>query len=515
MFILTAKEMQQADRQAIERYGIPSVVLMENAAGVVMDVLMKRYPKAQRVIVLCGKGNNGGDGLAVARLLHNKGLGVDVFLFAPFKDLQGDAKTNLGIAQKMGVPIQTIKTSQQFGEQLPALASADLLVDALFGTGLEHPLEGLWEEVVETLNAVNTPVLAVDIPSGLDASSAEVIGPVVAADATVTFAALKLAHIFPPAAPYCGEVVVGDIGIPNEVMEGLSTLRLATPEELMHFLPERPEDSHKGRFGHVAAVCGSMEKPGAAAMTCLGALKCGSGLATAASVPEVLAAVAHHSYETMGLKLDATSEGTVSRKGLPRLLSFLQDKDALVVGPGLSTVPETAEFILELVQTSLLPLVLDADGLNAFAGKAHLLKKRAAPMVLTPHPGELARLLGCSADEIQKDRVKAVQELADVTGAVSVLKGHLTLTASPAGAVWVNTTGNAGMATGGMGDVLSGMIGSFLGQGIPAGKAAVLGVFLHGLAADLAVAKSGPASLLPRDVLEALPEAFRTLNDAQ
>ena len=515
MFILTTQEMQQADRQAIESYGIPSVVLMENAAGAVTDVILKKYPKAQRIIILCGKGNNGGDGLAAARLLHNKGLSVDVFLFAPFKDMQGDANINLSIAQKMGASIQTILTEAQLQEQFPALSAADLLVDALFGTGLQRPLEGLWAAAVDILNAVQTPVLAVDIPSGLDASTGAVPGPAVSADTTVTFGALKIAHVFAPASAYCGEVVVGDIGIPYEVMEELSSLRLATPEELRHFLPERPNDSHKGRFGHVTAVCGSAEKPGAAAMACLGALRCGSGLVTVASVSEVLAAVARHSYETMGFRLDGTSDGTIARSSLPRLHSFLRDKDALIVGPGLSTIPDTADFILELVQTSALPMVLDADGLNAFAGKAHHLKKRAAPTVITPHPGEAARLLGSTIEAIERDRVKAAVALADATGAVAVLKGHQTLTAAPGGAVWVNSTGNPGMAVGGMGDILSGMIGSFLGQGLPAEKAAVLGVYLHGLAADLAAQKTGPIALLPRDLIEFLPAAFASLNEEE
>ncbi len=515
MIILTAQEMQQADRQAVEHYGVPSICLMENAASAITEVALHRHPQAQRMAVLCGKGNNGGDGFAAARMLHNRGIAVEVLYFGSLKEARGDARTNLEICRKMGIPLSTIRTPRQLEAASPVLAEADLVVDALFGTGLARPLEGLWAAVIELVNALPVPVLAVDVPSGIGGDRGAVEGPAMRAAATVTFGALKPFHVLPPASEFCGEVVVADIGIPMEVLEGLSTLRLATAEELRLFLPDRPRDAHKGAFGHTVCVCGSMEKPGAASMACLGALRAGAGLVTAASVPEVLARVAGHAYEAMGLALDATPARTIARGALPRLLAFLQDKDALVAGPGLSTLPDTDAFIRDLVLSTALPLVLDADGLNAFVGQTHQLAKREAPTVLTPHPGELARLLETSVEEVQADRIRAARRAAELTGATVVLKGRLTLTALPGSTTWINPTGNAGMATGGMGDLLSGMIGSFLGQGLPPEQAAPLAVFLHGLAGDLAAKATGLPALLPRDLVDFLPDAFKALDDQE
>jgi NAD(P)H-hydrate epimerase len=512
MIILTAQEMQEADRQAVERYGIPSICLMENAASAVAEVVVHRFPQAQRVAVLCGKGNNGGDGFAAARMLHNKGYAVEIVFFGSLQDARGDARTNLEICRKLGIPLTLVRTARQVEAAEAAAAGADVVVDALFGTGLARPLEGMWANMVERVNALPVPVLAVDVPSGLGGVSGAVDGPAVRAAATVTFGCLKPPHVFPPASEFCGEVVVADIGIPVETLEGLSSMRLSTAEELRLFLPDRHKDAHKGTYGHTVCVCGSMEKPGAAVLACLGALRAGAGLVTCASVAEVLAQVAGNAFEAMGLALDGTPDRTVARAALPRLLAFLVDKDALVVGPGLSVLPDTDAFIRDLVLSSRLPLVLDADGLNAFAGQAHLLAKREAPTVLTPHPGELARFLETSVEEVQADRLAAARRAAEATGSTVVLKGHLTLVALPGSTTWVNPTGNPGMATGGMGDLLSGMIGSFLGQGLPPEKAAPLGVYLHGLAGDLAEKETGPASLLPRDLADRIPDAFKALD---
>ena len=512
MIILTAQEMQQADRQAIERYGIPSICLMENAASAVAEVLVHRFPQVQRVSVLCGKGNNGGDGLGAARMLHNKGLTVEILLLGSLKDARGDARTNLEICRKLGIPLTLVRTVKQLDQATALLAASEVVVDALFGTGLDRPLEGVWAGLVERINALPVPVLSVDVPSGLGGVSGAVTGPAVRAFATVTFGCLKPPHVFPPASEYCGEVVVADIGIPVETLEGLSSLRLATAEELRLFVPDRPKDAHKGAFGHTVCAAGSMEKPGAAVMACLGALRSGAGLVTCASIPEVLSRVAGHAYEAMGLVLDSTPEKTVARAALPRLLAFLQDKDALVVGPGLSIVPDTDAFIRDLVLSTSLPLVLDADGLNAFAGKAHLLAQRQGPTILTPHSGELARLLETSVEEIEADRLQSARRAAESTGAAVVLKGHLTLIALPQSTTWINPTGNPGMATGGMGDILSGMLASFLGQGLGPDQAAPLAVYLHGLAGDLAAKETEFASLLPRDLVDFIPEAFKALN---
>lgn len=508
MFILNKEQMQEADRITITEYGVPSIVLMENAALSVVKIISEKFSDIEDIAILCGKGNNGGDGLAVARHLFNKGYHVKVYLFAKINELKGDAKINLSICQKMGVEIKTVPTEKAFYEIFPELFDFPLIVDGLFGTGLEKPLDGFWATVVETINTLPSVILSIDIPSGLNSSRWEVTGPAIKAHTTVTFGAYKIAHIFPPASNYCGRVHLFDIGIPKELLSNLSKIYLSNKNLISSFLPPRKMDSHKGNFGHLVIVAGSKEKPGALSMACLGALRSGVGLVTAASVEDSLKVLHQHSYEAMGLLLDQTPEGTIALSSLPKILKFLEDKDCLVLGPGLSTNEETQEFIRRLVLNTSIPLVLDADGLNAFSKDLKILKARSGEKVLTPHPGELSRLLDIPLEEIKKDRLKYAKEAVKMTDSYVVLKGHLTLCACLNDIVWVNPTGNPGMATGGTGDVLSGMVGSFLAQKIDGFRAVPLAVYLHGLAGDLAAKKKGEEALIPRDLIEEIPESF-------
>lgn len=508
MFILDKTQMQEADRITITEYGVPSIVLMENAALSVVKVISEKFSDIEDVAILCGKGNNGGDGLAVARHLFNKGYNVKVYLFAKLNELKGDARTNLSICQKMGIEIKSITSEKIFFEAFTELFDSPLIVDGLFGTGLEKPLEGFWATVVETVNTLPSIILSIDIPSGLNASQWEVAGPAIKAHTTVTFGGYKIAHIFPPASRYCGRVHLFDIGIPRELLQNLSKIYLINKNTLASFLPPRKIDSHKGNYGHLVVVAGSKEKPGALSMACLGALRSGVGLVTAASVEDSLKVLHQHSYEAMGLLLDQTPEGTIALSSLPKLLKFLEDKDALVVGPGLSTNEETQEFIRRLVLNTSIPLVLDADGINAFSKDIKVLKARKGEKVLTPHPGELSRLLDIPLEEIKKDRIKFTRETVKQSDSYVILKGNLSLIGCPNEIIWVNPTGNPGMATGGMGDVLSGMVGSFLAQNIEGFKAAPLAVYLHGLAGDIAAKEKGEESLIPRDLLEKIPQSF-------
>lgn len=507
MFILNKEQMQEADRITISEYGVPSIVLMENAALSVLKVIEEKYP-VNDICILCGKGNNGGDGLAVAKHLFNQGYDVKVFLFSKLNELKGDPKINLSICQKMGITIVPIPNEKTFFKIFPELFDYELIVDALFGTGLEKPLEDFWAKVIECVNSLSLPILSVDIPSGLNASSGEVLGPVIKADSTVTFGAYKIAHIFPPASNYCGKIHLFEIGIPRELLSNLSKLYLSNKSILRNFLPLRKMDSHKGDFGHLVIVAGSKEKPGALSMACLGALRCGSGLVTCASVESALNILHQHSYEAMGFILDQTPDGTIALSSLPKLLKFLEDKDALVLGPGLSLNEETQEFIRRLVLNTSIPLVLDADGLNAFSKNLNLLKPRQGDKILTPHPGELSRLLDVSTEEILKNRIKYAKEGMKESNSTIILKGYLTLSACINEIVWVNPTGNPGMATGGMGDILSGMAGSFLAQKIPSFKSAPLSAFLHGLSGDIAAKEKGEEALIPRDLIEKIPESF-------
>jgi NAD(P)H-hydrate epimerase len=508
--ILTADAMAAVDRRVIEEIGVPGPVLMENAALGVVEALFERFGGVERVTILCGPGNNGGDGLAVARHLLTRGLTPRVIAVLPVAKLDGDARLQYDVYRALGGEVH------EWGEEetVEQLASrvlqwprgADLVVDALFGTGLTRPLEGRIAELVGTLREARVPILAVDLPSGLDGSRTEIPGPHLSANVTVTFAALKVAHVLSPTAEHCGEVVVTDLGVPPTLIEEAEGhLHLQTAEELAGFLPPRESYSHKGSYGHLLIHAGAPGKTGAAALAARAAVRSGAGLVTVA-VPEAsLPILEAASLESMTLAVGSGEEAT------RELFDAAEARDALVVGPGLGRGGDVEEVIRSLVLDTTCPLVLDADGINAFEGEAAQLLERDGPTVLTPHPGELARLLAVESSEIQEDRPRFAAWAARETNAVVVLKGHQSLIAAPDGDVWVNPTGNPGMATGGTGDVLSGALGALLAQRFDALAAAQLGVFLHGLAGDLAAAQKGETSLAAADLLRYLPDAFLRL----
>jgi NAD(P)H-hydrate epimerase len=504
--------MRAVDRAAIEDLGLPGMVLMENAALGVVEAIGELYPRAGSAAVFCGPGNNGGDGLAVARHLLVRGYDVEVVLATGGRAPAGDAATQLAICRRLDMPLTELGPDDDPGPAAAAAAGRDLVVDALFGTGLARPLEGQFAALVVALNGLPRPRLAVDLPSGLDGSSAQAWEPHLRADATVTFAAPKVAHVLPPAADAVGELVVTDLGIPPWLIEGApGGLHLLVEEEAAALLPARPAAAHKGDFGHVLLVAGSPGKAGAAVLAARGAVRGGAGLVTVAVPQPLLAAVDVSSFESMTLGLQARPEGMLAGAAGERVLAVLADKRALGLGPGLGTHPETAAVVRRLVRESRVPVVVDADALNAFAGHAAELAERAAPAVLTPHPGELARLLGGSAADVQADRLAAAERAAREFRAVVLLKGWRTLVATPEGEVWVNPTGNPGMATGGSGDVLTGLVTALLAQGLEPRAAALAGAYVHGLAGDLVAERLGTRGLAAGDLADALPLAFHRL----
>ncbi|HEV8580867.1 MAG TPA: NAD(P)H-hydrate dehydratase [Thermoanaerobaculia bacterium] len=517
MRILSAEAMREVDRAAIEDLGVPSLVLMENAAIGVVEAMGRAFGDAESAAVFCGPGNNGGDGLAVARHLAVRGWEVRVFLVTGGRELSGDAAVQLGICRQAELPILEVSSEEGLAPAVEAAAECDLVVDALFGTGLGRPLEGLFAQVVEAINTLPAPCVAVDLPSGLAGSQSRPIGPHVQADLTVTFAAPKVAHVFPPAADAVGEMVVTDLGIPprlvEEVEEETGDLHLLMGEELADLLPEREPGSHKGDYGHALIAAGSPGKAGAAILAARAAVRAGAGLVTAAVPEPILQTVDLGSVESMTLGLPAGAAGQIAERAADVLLDAAEGKAVLAMGPGLGQEPATAAAIRRIALECPLPLVLDADGLNAFAGRAGELAGRRAETILTPHPGELGRLLGISTSQIQEDRVAAARGAAEETGAIVVLKGHLTLVASGT-AVFVNPTGNPGMATGGTGDVLTGLIAGLLAQGLDALDATVAAVYLHGLAGDLAAGRLGEIPLAAGDLIEILPAAFAELKTA-
>jgi hydroxyethylthiazole kinase-like uncharacterized protein yjeF len=511
MKILTAAAMRAVDERVIRDLGIPAPVLIENAAIGVADALGEAFPQVERVAIFCGPGNNGGDGLAVARHLLSRGLQPAVWLVHGGRVLSEDCGRQLATCRALGLEVSEIAAEDALGAALEAAGAQELVVDALFGTGLGRPLEGLFAAVVAGLDALGLPLVAVDLPSGLDASSHRPPGPHPQAALTVTFAAPKVAHVLPPAALACGMVAVADLGFPGSLVEEAEgDLELLSGEELAGLLPQRTAASHKGDFGHVLVVAGSPGRSGAAILAARAAVRGGAGLVTVGVPSPLLDVVELGSVESMTLALPADEEGGLRPDAVDRLLADPR-WTVLAVGPGLGTGGDTKEAVRRLARRSALPLVLDADGVNAFAGDPEGLRGREAATVLTPHPGELARLLGTSTAAVGEDRLAAVRDAAARTGAVVLLKGHLTLVASPDGRVAVNPTGNPALASGGTGDVLTGLVAALLAQGLEAYDAACLAAHLHGLAADLAIAEQGGVAIAAGDLANALPKAFAEL----
>ena len=503
MKIVTSEQMKNIDRRATERFGIPSLLLMENAAIAVVDALFDHFPQTERAAIFCGTGANGGDGLAIARHLENRGVVPVVIVVGDRAKVSGDAKTNLTICERLNLPMLDAVDGDSLSDALVRAADADVVVDALFGTGLDRAPSGVHAEAIRSMNELALPIVAVDLPSGANASSAVPFEPCVQAAVTVTFAAPKLCHVFEPAAMQCGEVIVADISIPSAALGDENvTLSLTTPADVRPHLGPRLADTHKGTYGHVTIVAGSLGRSGAAVMCARGAIRTGAGLVTVVTDLDAAALVNAGSIESMTFPLVA-----LDRNVVPQVLELLKTKDAVLVGPGLRDVDDSYAFVRELVARIALPLVIDASGLNAFSGRAA--EVRAS--VITPHPGELARLLDRSTKEINEHRIEAAREAARLCKCVVVLKGHHTLVADPEGHVNVNPTGNPGMASGGMGDVLAGMTAALLGRGVDPFDAACTAVYLHGFAGDLLAEEMGDTGLAAMDLAERIPAAIQKL----
>ncbi len=513
MRLLTAAQMRQLDQQAIEETGIPSLVLMENAGRTTYQILLQEFPHLDDpIVVLAGRGNNGGDGFVVARYLANAGRKVIVLLLAERDQVHGDAKTNLMILDQLGVPVREITSEEELREQVPLLESAGLLIDALLGTGLASEVRGLFRSAISLMNQMAAPVLAIDIPSGLSADTGQPQGIAVLADVTVTYGWPKLGQILPPGRDLVGRLWQVDISIPPSLAT-ISQINLADPHVLRAALPYRRRDSHKGNFGHLLVIAGSVGKTGAATLAGEGALRMGAGLVTV-GVPASLNPILEVKLtEAMTLPL-AEAEGVpaLGRRALEEIAAALPGKTALAIGPGLGTHHETLQLVRELVRRSTLPLVVDADGLNALAHDVESLMVSQAPLVITPHPGEMSRLLKCSTKEIQENRLHIALEVADKLGTIVVLKGSQTIIADPNGRAIINTTGNPALAQGGSGDVLTGMIGGLLAQKVDPFEAACLGVYLHGLTADVLAASQGTCGVFAGELLLELPAVIHAFS---
>ncbi len=515
MLAATAAQSRSIDRRAIEEIGIPSVVLMENAGLAVVAVVTRRLGdlRGRTLTLLCGKGNNGGDGFVIARHLHHRGARVLPFLAVPLADLSGDARLQAQIAANIGLPVREVTTA---GDVRAALAESDLVVDALLGTGTRGEVAGLLGELIDALNACGRPVVAVDVPSGLDVDGGHACGRCVRAAETVTFGVLKRGLVLYPGAEYAGAVSVAGISIPPEAVsaEGIAVTFVEAPEAAA-LLPRRDAWAHKGSAGNVLVVGGSAGMTGAAAMASLSALRAGGGLVRLA-VPQSLNDILEAKVtEVMTVPVAETPERSFAPAGLEDVLPLAEQSTCAALGPGLGRHPDTVRGFQELLPRLSIPMVIDADGLNALAERPEVFGGLQAPAVITPHPGEMSRLLGRSTTEVQAARIECAQEAARRFGVVAVLKGARTVVAAPEGSVFINSTGNPGMASAGMGDVLTGAIAGLIAQGLRPLDAAILGVFVHGLAGDLAAAERGATGILATDVQERLPAALQCLRDGR
>lgn len=506
--VLDSAAMREADRITIDELGVPSLSLMELAASAVTEAVSERLDAAGPVVIVCGVGNNGGDGLAVARQLRARGVAVEAWLAAGERAPRGDAARQLELARAFAVPLRTLAGAGMAAFEA-ALAGAEMVVDAIVGTGLDHALEGDALEAVGAINRSGRPVIAIDLPSGLNGSSGEVAGEAVEAAVTVTFAAPKVAHVLPPACFRCGEVAVADIGIPGWAFEPRAILALLESSDVAGWLPRRPVDAHKGHFGHLVILAGRVGRAGAAALAARAAVRCGAGLVTVATAAGAVAPVQAQVPEAMVDALPEGPEGEVSGAGVEALLA---KATAVAVGPGLG-VGAGPQRALEAVLGSWPgPLLLDADALTLLAGRPAAVAGRPGPTVLTPHPGELGRVLGWETARVVADRFAAARAAATSGAATVLAKGPRTLIVEAEGPGWVNPTGGPGLASGGSGDVLTGTIGALLAQGVPGREAAAAGAWLHGRAAELAAERfpgAVPASVLS----EHLPAAEAELRE--
>jgi len=513
MFIVTSDQMKALDQRTIQEMGISGAVLMENAGRGTVEAMLYQFPEQKNgpIHILCGRGNNGGDGFVIGRYFLNFGAEVNVYLFTSAEKVKGDAKINLDAFLNMGGRILEVEDEDSFNSIRNELGHAAIIVDALLGTGLSSEVKGLYRMAIDALNSMeNIPIVTVDVPSGLDATTGKILGSAIKANLTCTYGLPKIGLFTYPGRENTGELEIVDIGIPESLIEasGIKTF-LLEQDDFTGLIPKRKPDSHKGTYGHVLVLAGSPGKTGAASLAGHAVMRAGAGLVTLGVPNSLRAIVEEKTKEVMTGSLPDIDDGYLGIDSWPKLAEMLENKSAIAVGPGLSDKAETGELVLKLIIEANVPMVIDADGLNLVAKNKEVLKKAKMPLVLTPHPGEMSRLIGLTVEEIQEDRIKVASSFAKEHGVIVVLKGASTVIAEPEGKIFINTTGNPGMAGGGMGDVLTGFIASLIGQGIASLDAAKMAVFTHGAIGDFIAEERAETGILASDIAEKIPEFLK------
>ncbi len=514
MKIVTPEQMRKIDSYTINEVGIPGMVLMENAASAVVNQIVKGFDsvKGRKICIFAGKGNNGGDAFAVARHLHNKGAKINIFITASKEDIKGDALLNLRILDRMDIKTYEILSDGDFKKAIDRLKGAELIVDGIFGTGIRGRIGGYTASIIKVLNQSGVPIFSIDIPSGVNGGTGEIHGECVKANKTITFAYPKFGHHIYPGCEYTGELLVRDIGIPPYVAKKLEIkTNIISKGMVSALMPKRVQNSNKGDYGRVLIVTGSRGMTGAGCLAGMAALRTGTGLLYL-GVPSSLSDIYEHNLiESITLSLEDEGTGILSKRCLPKLLGKCEGMNAILVGPGLSVKGDVKEIVEAIIKDMSKPLVLDADALNALPQDKTILKKYKGQMVLTPHPGEMARLLGTTVSTVQANRIGVAREFSKRWGVITVLKGFGTIVALPDGELFINTTGNSSLATAGTGDVLSGMIAGFIGQGLPPRDAAIISVYLHGLCGEEIAKKRGEHGLVASELAEGLSYTMKEL----
>lgn len=515
MRIVTPKQMREIDRIAIEEYGISGIVLMENAGRrVAAEVLKLPGGRKNHAVLLAGKGNNGGDVMVAARHLFNNGLSIKVFLIGEYRQVVGDAGINAGILGRMGISVSTVSAKKDLRKLEEALQWGQVVVDGIFGTGLNGEAGGIYLDIIESVNSSSCTVVSVDIPSGIHGQTGQICGDCIHASMTVTFGYPKSGLLQYPGAEYVGRLIVADISIPTGIVSGIEPIMcMLTKEYVSGIIPDRKPDTHKGSYGRAVIIGGSEGMTGAVVMASMGCLKSGAGLVKAALPGGLNYVIENRLTEAMSVPLGQGTSLKIDSQTQSRLTDILSWAHAVALGPGMGVDGDRAK-VLEFVLTETqVPLVLDADALNCLALDLKLLDKKSGPVIVTPHPGEMARLVGSDTGEIQKDRIAAARAFSEKWDTVTVLKGANSVIADPQGNIYINTSGNPGMSTGGSGDVLTGIIASFIAQGIEPVKAACAAAYIHGRAADLLAGEMGMYGMTASGLAHYIPMAIKEIKE--
>jgi NAD(P)H-hydrate epimerase len=516
MIVVTAEQMREMDRLTIQKHSVSSLKLMEQAGEGVTQAILENFARAAKkgVLVVAGKGNNGGDGLVAARLLRKKRIPCEVALLARKDELSPDAAHNLGAYVKLRGKVTEVGETS-LGLLGEAMRGKGLLVDAILGTGTRNAVRGVYAEAITLMNASGLPIVAVDIPSGLDTDRGMPLGVAIQAEKTVALAYPKLGEVIYPGLIYVGDLAVADIGIDSRAVEEVSpNIELLEREAVRRLVPTRAPDSHKGTYGHVLVMAGSRGKTGAAILACRAAMRAGAGLVTLAAARSLNDIFATSMVEVMTEPLQDNGAEEMEPPGDEAWRRLLDRKNSLLFGPGIGVYDATRSALRWLLRNLEMPWVIDADGLTNLVEELDRLRHAKTPPILTPHPGEMARLIHRDSAIVNQDRVGIARAFAAAHRCHVVLKGARTVIATADGKAFINPTGNPGMASGGMGDVLAGMLAALLGQGLNPEEAMKLGVYLHGFVGDRAAAEKGHIGLIASDIIEGLPAGIRALSQA-